>query len=271
MRRPLNLTVRGPSSRPGSFETHYPPWGYTDDLGAQRARPRESRRPTPSRSRPAGNGSRLAAHYLAAIGKEAFRRKYFVEDTSALDKVGYLDTPMVPNRFVWLKPTEVSLPADNFAGSARILDLLPTEVSAVYGNPAQLIRSDLSAPYVVPHKPFLGVRRQTYESLIRRLVDCGLVQLQKQRPTVVNGIFAVPKGEKQRLIIDARNANTLFSDPPDVDLPSPALLADLFADDGCVMYATKSDMDCFYYRLAMPAWLHQSFGSPQLRCDGVAW
>ena len=47
-------------------------------------------------------------------------------------------------------------------------------------------------------------------------------------PRVVNGMFAVPKGDGMyRLIIDARPANALFVDSPPVHLPTPDILAAL--------------------------------------------
>ncbi len=95
-----------------------------------------------------------------------------------------------------------------------------------------------------------------------------LVKLQESMALVINGVFAVKKGEVgQRLIIDARNANRMFPEPPKVELPNPDIFASVVMDPREELVITKSDMDNFYHRLGMPSWLSQYFGLPAITND----
>ena len=67
-----------------------------------------------------------------------------------------------------------------------------------------------------PIDPVRGVKKGGYEQLIYCLVKNGMVELQSSPVKTANGVFAIPKEKKQRLIIDSRNANCDFviSDDP---------------------------------------------------------
>ena len=79
-----------------------------------------------------------------------------------------------------------------------------------------------------------------YAKLVRRLVSAGMVKLQKHAPLVINGLFAVPKGDdQQRLIVDCRRANYAMAEPPAVNLPSSASLVRL---QKAVRWAAKANL-----------------------------
>ena len=45
--------------------------------------------------------------------------------------------------------------------------------------------------------------------------------LQKEKPTVINGLFGAAKDvDKDRVIADCRRGNLFFIDPPNVSLPT---------------------------------------------------
>ncbi len=69
-------------------------------------------------------------------------------------------------------------------------------------------------------RPCLGAAQSEYVNVIKILPEKGLVELRPTKPKVINGICAVLKKDKQRLIIDARNANGHFIECPFVVLPN---------------------------------------------------
>ena len=77
-----------------------------------------------------------------------------------------------------------------------------------------------------------------------------------------------PKGDEQRLIIAARRANDYFKDSPRVGFPNPQNLVELFIDSEGRLHEGKSDMDNFYHRIRVPAWLQAYFGLPALQLRG---
>jgi hypothetical protein len=108
-----------------------------------------------------------------------------------------------------------------------------------------------------------GISPSAYPKLIQLLVDIGMVELRKCAPTVINGVFAVPKDEQsQRLIIDARRANLFFCQPDHVDLPSPAMFVDFFVQPGFSLFVGKSDIRNMYHRFRVPEWMETFFGLP---------
>ncbi len=78
--------------------------------------------------------------------------------------------------------------------------------------------------------------------------------MRSTKPKVINGIFAVPKKDKQRLIIDARKANDQFIESPLVVSPNPGELVELHVDDAEKVICGKSDLDNFYRQIKVPDW-----------------
>lgn len=210
----------------------------------------------------------MANHYLRGVAKETIRRGLKPTVDGSVESSDYLMDSGAGST-IWLDPPRVSLPSYGVAGSAAFLDFLPERFLKVYENEENLLRKGNPGSAA---KAFVGIKREKYEGLIYLLRRVGLVQLQRHRPKVVNGIFAVPKGEtQQRLIIDARPANAVLADPPKVVLPNPGNLGNLILRGEGPLFVAKSDMENFYHRLRMPKWLHQYFGLPPLPWKGEEW
>jgi len=168
---------------------------------------------------------------------------------------------------IWLDPSRVSLPLNEVAGSVEMLDVLPDGMQSQYSDGSTILKTDLSD--IRNKKPFKGVKEGKYRELIVILEKNGLVELRKDKPKVINGVFGVAKQDKQRLIIDARNANSYFIEPENPNLPNPSDLSSLYVGDDAPLYLAKTDMDNFYHRLRLPRWLTEYFGLPALTRDGL--
>lgn len=154
--------------------------------------------------------------------------------------------------------SRVALPSK--AGTCRLLDVLPSTIVATYSEPgAAILRS---SPVVPVPRAVLFASRCEYLKLVSRMVALGMLTY-TLAPAAVNGVFGVHKdADALRLIIDARPANALFSDPPPVQLPTPDLMCGLHLPPGCVLYSCKADIDNFYHRLRLPIWLQCYFALP---------
>ncbi len=157
----------------------------------------------------------------------------------------------------------VSLPER--PGAVPLLNLLPPEISSVYASAHSLhsASGDLQPTASAPRRVAQVDDRSEYVALIRRMMGLGMVSLVRE-PVVVNGLFAVPKGGKQRLIIDARPANALFPPPPHTDLPTPDLIASLVVPSDVPLFAAKCDLSDFYHTLRLPDWLVPFFALPSV-------
>ena len=160
----------------------------------------------------------------------------------------------------------VSLPAE--PGCARLLDILPPDIARTYAQPnPDLFRpvgERPSAPYVC------RVRSpRDYIQLVRRLHSLGMVNFTTS-PKVVNGCFATPKSDgSQRFVFDGRPVNAVFVPSPDVELPSPDLLAKLIASGDEPIFVAKADLDNFYHRLRLPEWMTPYFALPPVKASDV--
>ena len=73
-------------------------------------------------------------------------------------------------------------------------------------------------PVVGYTDPILKSNRRIYLQLVRRALDCGLVELMDASKCVIGLFFVWKKNGKIRLILDCRASNQYFKDPPSVDL-----------------------------------------------------
>ena len=159
---------------------------------------------------------------------------------------------------------KVSLPSS--VGSVDLLDLLPQDFRSRYGSPGSILRPPSEVKKA--RRSVLCGSHDEYVKLIRRMASLGMVEF-TTTPKVVNGVFGVPKdGDAIRLIIDARPANSVFSDPSPVQLPTPDLLAQLVAPRDKPFYVAKVDLDNFYHRIRLPTWMRPYFALPSVHaCD----
>jgi hypothetical protein len=170
-------------------------------------------------------------------------------------------TPLVP-----IISNRIALPAT--PGSVDLLSLLPPHIAKRYAEPNDSLFRPASDQ--LPSPPPRRVASAAEWSLtVRRLLAADMVDF-TVRPAVVNGVFAVTKdATADRFIVDARPANSVFAEPPPVQLPTPDLLARLVADPSRPLYVAKVDLDNFYHRLRLPAWLHPYFALPPVRAGDV--
>lgn len=165
-----------------------------------------------------------------------------------------------------ISSSRISLPLS--AGSAQLLDLLPPDLATLYRHPSPaLLHSDWSLRDL-PSPRVYGSHAE-YVALIKRMQQLGMVSF-TTAPRVVNGVFAVPKDENSdRLIVDARAANMVFTDPHKVELPGPDLLAQLVVADQQPVYVAKVDLDNFYHKIALPDWMWPYFALPAVIAEEV--
>ena len=109
---------------------------------------------------------------------------------------------------------------------------------------------------------FHNVLDGEYPALIHRLVAAGVVSYSDAPPHVVCGLFGVPKGEKLRLLVDARPANAMHNTPPPPGLPSITSVAKLGTLAECRLYGGALDLSQFFHRLLLPPELAVYFGLP---------
>ncbi|CAE7763388.1 NHX3 [Symbiodinium sp. CCMP2456] len=112
--------------------------------------------------------------------------------------------------------------------------------------------------------PVLAHNRYKYHELISDLLQAKLIDFTRT-PKVQVGLFCVAKkGDKQRLIVDARRANKLFGPPPSTVLGSVDAWTRLeCGDDSDVFIAQEDIKDCFY-RLGIPRRLGEYFSLPEI-------
>lgn len=209
----------------------------------------------------------VASIFLQNVGEASCRRSYFggagaLEEVETAFEYNYLRT------WVWLDPERVSLPARGLAASANVIPILPELLQERYLSRGQLLRDNNQQEKC--KRPFCGIQGGDYGSLIEWLKKAALEELVRGRPKVIKGVFAVPKSEqgKQRLIIDARNANLEFFEPPNVELPNLGHLARLYLAKRQTLNVGKYDMDNQYHRMHLPQCLHEHFGLPEVYRDG---
>lgn len=162
--------------------------------------------------------------------------------------------------------SRVALPAGT--QTVPLLDLLPPHLREMYSCPERLLNPD-SDPRPSPRAKHFGSAAE-YAALVRRMSLLNMVDFTRT-PKVVNGVFGVPKdGDSIRLIVDARPANRVFIPSPKVELPTPDLLTELAVDPSRPLYVAKVDLDNFYHRLVLPAWLRPYFALPPVRAGDVS-
>ena len=110
-----------------------------------------------------------------------------------------------------------------------------------------------------------------YEELVQLLVDHGLVELCSTASAAVQGVFGVPKGDRARLILNAKAANALCEVPPDPQLPLIESLVKLIVPPGERLHLSLLDLSDYYHGLLLPSFLRELFGLPVVMVDGVEW
>ena len=103
-----------------------------------------------------------------------------------------------------------------------------------------------------------------YHSFIADLVHSKLVDF-TVRPRVQVGAFVVTKkGEKQRLIVDARRTNKFFRTPPSTQLGSMDSWARIECESGSELFMAQEDVRDYFYRLRIDKELGEYFCFPKI-------
>ena len=186
--------------------------------------------------------------------------------------------PAEARGFVKLDPIKMALPIEGCAGQVNFLEFLPPELASLYDPSSRgALRSEPPPWQELARLPITkGYLESDYPEIVSKLAKCGILELRRCKPRVVNGLSGVKKDENSiRLIADCRRANLWFVDPPSVHLPSPADIVDLVitpgsADDFHICVA-KSDINAFYHRLRLPEWMREYFGFPKVELEGETW
>jgi hypothetical protein len=139
-----------------------------------------------------------------------------------------------------------------------MLEVLPPSLSILYSKP----NNDLLVTPSIhsPRQPRSRLSSdKEYVKLVKKLYTVGMVDF-TQSPKCVNSLFSVSKDDnKDRLIIDARLANTYFIPSPPVQLPSPTSFTYLHFPHSDKVFIAKLDISNFYHRLKLPIWLSDYF------------
>lgn len=112
--------------------------------------------------------------------------------------------------------------------------------------------------------PILANDPKKYHQFIADMHRSGLLDY-TLKPKVQVGAFVVTKkGDKQRLIVDARKTNRLFRTPPTTLLGSMECWGRLEVDQGEELFVAQEDVKDFFYRLGIDKSLGEYFSFPAI-------
>lgn len=228
------------------------------------------------------------------LKKDVIGRAYFLSglcrDKGSLDEVPKPEAALMsllrgrseygserPTTLAVCKLERISMPS-SLVNAPNAEDLLDSDARRYLQCPEQMLRANAEeVPEVcVPYwDPQLRADSGMYRRFVRKLHTAGYLTY-TQHPKCFCGVFFVRKSDdKIRMIIDARNTNRLFKEPPGVEL----LTADGFSRVELVVpehlepgtmeheeYLTNTKIhmglsdvkDCFH-RLRQPRWLSEFF------------
>ena len=113
--------------------------------------------------------------------------------------------------------------------------------------------------------PLLREDPRAYGKLLQRLHQCGMVEWRRAGTPRV-GLFAVQKkAGKQRLIVDARLANCMFTDSRPVHLCSGSTLGSIQMPEGTCLHVGQVDVENAFYNMLLPPELVELFCLPRIK------
>ena len=116
-----------------------------------------------------------------------------------------------------------------------------------------------------------GIRRsgKRYCKLVRRLMASNLVCFRRTARCDV-GVFTVNRKDgRQRVVVDARLANTAYDSPDPVHLATGGAFAYLDAQPETAICVGGTDIRVAFYAMLLPPELVEDFGLPALRAGDV--
>lgn len=170
-------------------------------------------------------------------------------------------TPALP-----LSASAVDLPSSG--GFVQLLDVLPHDLASRYATFNPSLFRPMEERKRAPRACLVNSAKD-YLTIIRRMAKLTMVTF-TSTPKVVNGIFAAPKAKgRQRLVVDGRPTNAIWTPSPKVQLPTPDLLARLSVNHDDELFVAKVDLDNYYHRLRTPEWMWPYFALPPVRARDV--
>ena len=181
---------------------------------------------------------------------------------------GYLDVPEGPGQLASFVRERLSLPRDQ-RPPVMLHEVLPEhERTRLEHFQTEMLLSGEEMAAVQERgfhgdcflDPQLSTNPKTYHLFLADLFNAKLISF-TSAPRVQVGAFVVTKkGEKQRLIIDARRANKLFRTPPNTILGSVDAWGRLEIDDEQgELFIAQEDVKDYFYRLAIDKALGEYF------------
>ena len=144
------------------------------------------------------------------LGEEACRRGLAHLEIASIVGDGNAYKRVIFGKDTWLEPDRISLPLNEGAGSAGVIDLLPQDVAKRYKSGGDIVKNDLSD--VVIRKQLKGVKYGKYNELVTKLETNGLVELLDEEPIASNGLLAYPcRRSRGSLLIPGMRMITLLS------------------------------------------------------------
>ena len=96
-----------------------------------------------------------------------------------------------PQQLEVFSKDKISLPPAGLAGAVPILEVLPPRLCSVYRGTTSVITQNPAALRQVKH--CLMVQKFHYAPLVQKLLSCGLLELSREKPKEINGIFCRPQ------------------------------------------------------------------------------
>ena len=112
--------------------------------------------------------------------------------------------------------------------------------------------------------PVLAHNPRRYHEFVADLYDCKLVGFTVTPKVQVGAFVVTKKGDRQRLIVDARRTNRLFRTPPSTNLGSIESWARLECNPGETLFMAQEDVKDFFYRLRIDQKLGEYFALPMV-------
>ena len=110
-----------------------------------------------------------------------------------------------------------------------------------------------------------------YAEFIMELDDRGMLDWESAGGrTGLLGVVSVSKSNgKLRTVLDTRGVNTMFIDPPKIELPTAAAIAALESPAGHRMHPAQADIENAFYGMMVPSALRPFFSLPPVRAGLV--
>ena len=176
-----------------------------------------------------------------------------------------LDPETQRGAFCRIVPSRLALPPDGAGAKVDLRSILPPEEL----DPRLVLKPVPPSDTELGKIPIVkAYSTADYPKIVLRLVKAGIAGISAEKPTCINGLFAVKKDDhSDRFILDGRRANLYFNTPPKVRLPNLADIARIVLLSDTKLYTAKADMSNQFYMIACPVEFQTFFGMPHLDVD----